>query len=482
MKKRTLLLGFAALTISAASFAGTPDKMQVWLKDGEPKIFDIDQVDSVTFGTYKNPEITLLTENFMPPKFAQPNPLVVNEQEQAFIRANNEFAQKCYQIVRKLPKKQMTDGEAQPRPVHFFSPASLNFALGFCANGATEKGAKEITDALGFRTENALEDMNNFYQKLYCSLNSNVDSVDIHTANALWADNKNNVLENFLETARDKYYATVRHLNFREDPKGSKDTINKWAALMTNDCIKQISADISKRTRLVLNNACYFNAKWKIPFESCGKRLFYGSVGDPEETEFMRIEYAWMKCAKTDNYNAVSLDYSRNHTSDWEDESSTAYSMIVVLPKEGLSLDELLPTLQWDSIPLQYQSCEIRMPKIKVKGGYNLNDTTPELNVINSMGIKDIYESFPNAIELYPGDNPYAVSNVIQDYFLRVDELGTEAAAVTTVEVVETTGMPPAPYVDMFCNRPFAFAIRENATGLILFMGEYDFVPQEEGN
>jgi serpin B len=71
---------------------------------------------------------------------------------------------------------------------------------------------------------------------------------------------------------------------------------------------------------------------------------------------------------------------------------------------------------------------------------------------------------------------------VIQDYFLRVDELGTEAAAVTTVEVVETTGMPPAPYVDMFCNRPFAFAIRENATGLILFMGEYDFVPQEEGN
>ena len=156
--------------------------------------------------------------------------------------------------------------------------------------------------------------------------------------------------------------------------------------------------------------------------------------------------------------------------------------MIVVLPKEGLSLDELLPTLQWDSIPLQYHSCEIRMPKIKVKGGYNLNDTTPELNVINSMGIKDIYESFPNAIELYPGDNPYAVSNVIQDYFLRVDELGTEAAAVTTVEVVETTGMPPAPYVDMFCNRPFAFAIRENATGLILFIGEYDFVPQEEGN
>ena len=121
------------------------------------------------------------------------------------------------------------------------------------------------------------------------------------------------------------------------------------------------------------------------------------------------------------------------------------------------------------------------MPKIKVKGGYNLNDTTPGLNVINSMGIEDIYNSFPNAIELYQGDNPYAVSNVIQDYFLRVDELGTEAAAVTTVEVEETTGMYD-PNFSMFCTHPFAFAIRENATGLILFMGEYDFVPQEEGN
>lgn len=481
MKKRTLLLGFAALTISAASFAGTPDKMQVWLKDGEPKIFDIDQVDSVTFGTYKNPEITPLTENFMPPKFAQPIPLVVNEQEQTFIRANNEFAQKCYQIVRKLPKKQMTDGEAQPRPVHFFSPVSLNFALGFCANGATEEGAKEITDALGFRTENALEDMNNFYQKLYCSLNSNVDNVDIHTANALWADNKNNVLENFLETARDKYYATVRHLNFREDPDGSKDTINKWAALMTNDCIKNISVDIDTWTRLVLNNACYFNAKWKIPFEPYGKSLFYGSVGDPEETEFMEIKLQKLKCAETDNYDAVSLDYSSGEEIEWGDESPTTYSMIVVLPKEGHSLDELLPTFQWDSIPFEYKACQIFMPKIKVKGGYNLNDTTPGLNVINSMGINNIYSSFPNAIEFYPGDNPYAVSNVIQDYFLRVDELGTEAAAVTTVEVEETTGMYD-PNFSMFCTHPFAFAIRENATGLILFMGEYDFVPQEEGN
>ncbi|MBP5482247.1 MAG: hypothetical protein J6Y22_10905, partial [Paludibacteraceae bacterium] len=66
MKKRTLLLGFAALTFCAASFAGTPNNMQVWLKNGEQKAFDINEVDSVTFGV--TPQITYesLTENTMP--------------------------------------------------------------------------------------------------------------------------------------------------------------------------------------------------------------------------------------------------------------------------------------------------------------------------------------------------------------------------------------------------------------------------------
>ncbi|MBO4805142.1 MAG: hypothetical protein J5554_03810 [Paludibacteraceae bacterium] len=72
MKKRTLLLGFAALTLSAASFAETPNSMLVWLKNGEQKSFYINEVDSVTFGTYKIPDFLPLTENFMPPKFAQP--------------------------------------------------------------------------------------------------------------------------------------------------------------------------------------------------------------------------------------------------------------------------------------------------------------------------------------------------------------------------------------------------------------------------
>ena len=161
MGKRTLLIEFAALALSLASFAGTPDNMQVWLKNGEQRVFDINQVDSVTFGVTQQQEYQPLTENTLPPTFAAPNPLKLSEQELAYVKSTNEFGKKCYNILRTTQ-----DADGNPMAVYFFSPISLNIALGFCANGATDEGIKEVTDALGFHSANALDDMNNFFQKI----------------------------------------------------------------------------------------------------------------------------------------------------------------------------------------------------------------------------------------------------------------------------------------------------------------------------
>ena len=48
------------MATSLTSFAGTPDNMQVWLKNGEHSVFDISQVDSVTFGVDQQQEHNLL--------------------------------------------------------------------------------------------------------------------------------------------------------------------------------------------------------------------------------------------------------------------------------------------------------------------------------------------------------------------------------------------------------------------------------------
>lgn len=59
------------------------------------------------------------------------------------------------------------------------------------------------------------------------------------------------------------------------------------------------------------------------------------------------------------------------------------------------------------------------------------------------------------------------------DAFVAVDEVGTEAAAVTTVGV-GVTSLPPSFRVD----RPFLFMIRERLSGTIVFVGRMARVPE----
>ena len=64
------------------------------------------------------------------------------------------------------------------------------------------------------------------------------------------------------------------------------------------------------------------------------------------------------------------------------------------------------------------------------------------------------------------------VGFVMHKAFVKVDEEGTEAAAVTNTGI-RVTSMPPGFYV----NRPFVFAIRERLSGTILFVGKIARIP-----
>jgi serpin B len=143
--------------------------------------------------------------------------------------------------------------------------------------------------------------------------------------------------------------------------------------------------------------------------------------------------------------------------------------MVIVLPKSEHDLNEVLPSIQWDSIPFERMTGSIYMPTFKANGGYDL-----ERLLKDYLGIRTIFETYPNAVL----EENIFISQVRQDYFINVNEEGTEAAAVTSIVASQWGGSGRS--FNMYCNRPFAFAIRENKTGLILFMGEYKSVPKAE--
>ncbi len=61
------------------------------------------------------------------------------------------------------------------------------------------------------------------------------------------------------------------------------------------------------------------------------------------------------------------------------------------------------------------------------------------------------------------------ISRIIHSTYCDVNEKGTEAAAVTIIEMKEMA-LPENPV--FYANRPFIFVIREKSTGVILFMGK----------
>jgi len=74
----------------------------------------------------------------------------------------------------------------------------------------------------------------------------------------------------------------------------------------------------------------------------------------------------------------------------------------------------------------------------------------------------------------FSGINPIEdllISKVLHHSFLEVNEEGTEAAAVTVVDVAVTSAPVEPEIIPFVVNKPFLFAIHERSTGAILFMG-----------
>ena len=98
---------------------------------------------------------------------------------------------------------------------------------------------------------------------------------------------------------------------------------------------------------------------------------------------------------------------------------------------------------------------------------FTFSTATPLKNVLSIMGMPDAFGGTADFSGIDGAPDLY-VSEVIHQAMIAVDEKGTEAAAATAV-VVETTSAVFGE--NLTVDRPFLFAIRDEATGTILFLG-----------
>ena len=337
------------------------------------------------------------------------------------------------------------------------SPSSIAIALAMAGNGTEGKTKEELIEALELNELDSAA-IDNSYQKLMETLKTADPGVKIAIANSLWANQKVTLKEQFVNNAKGFYQAQVSSLNFADFQ--TKNKINNWVAQNTANKIPEIVDSVSPQDVLYLINAIYFKGIWtnKFDLNTTTDRPFYRDSNSSSPHPMMN-QTGKYRYHENDNFQAVRLPYGEQEE----------LGMYIFLPGEDSSLTEfnqLLNGTNWQEwiSQMRSRSGKIAIPRFK------LEYETDLIQFLSKLGIERVFA--PNLADFSAmTDIPVAINKVKHKTFIEVNEEGTEAAAVTSIGIRITSAIREDPPFKMNVNRPFFFAIRDDITETILFMG-----------
>ena len=375
-------------------------------------------------------------------------PRALTSGEATVVAASNTFG---FNLLRELDRSRADSNI-------FMSPLSASMALGMTMNGAGGQTFDEMRAALAFGDASSA-DINAAYRSLIDMLRSLDRTVDFRIANSIWYRAGFPFEPAFLDESRQFFDARVAALDFASAT--AAPTINDWVNASTNGKIDRIvDGPISDDVVMYLINAIYFNGTWTTRFDRRQTRPEpFNTIDGTIAPIAMMRRTDTVRVAETATAQIVDLTYGGD-----------AFAMTILLPKPGHSITDAVASLDgssWQSAVagLTSRSIELQMPKFTLRWEALLNDPLETLGMRRAFqgGLADFSRMSRSA-----GDRLY-ISRVKQKAFVDVHEEGTEAAAVTSVEIRVTCACGPQV---IRIDRPFVFAIRERLSGTILFLGK----------
>ena len=338
----------------------------------------------------------------------------------------------------------------------FYSPCSVLLCLMMAWEGARGQTREAMARVLEIA-----EDPECCHRFLRSTLTASGPGVELSIANSLWCDEQARIVPAFLITAREKYAADVVSLPFRSPETVLR--INAWVAEKTRGKIGSIVEKLDPLELLLALNAVYFKGMWEEPFEKSRTHdeLFFAFRKRTVKIPLMRRfdEYFYHEESA---FQAVRLPYQGRRV-----------GMYIFLPSKKSSLPAFLRTLtssQWARWMRSFALREgtVALPRFKFEHQVEL------VPVLTNLGMSDACDPSRAQFDgIAPSPPPLYIGGVIHRALVEVNEEGTEAAAVTVMRMVAlSVKPPPRPRVfEMIVDRPFFFAIRDDQSNMILFMG-----------
>jgi len=363
----------------------------------------------------------------------------VQSEQGVLTRGNADFAVQLY--------RELSTDEGNL----FFSPYSISSALAMTYAGARGNTAKEMAGVLHFNLGQT--ELHSAFKNLSKELTATArkSGQKLNIANALVLTG-GNVSGDFKSILKGNYDAEIF--------SGGLDVVNGWVRKKTEGKIEQILEELSPNTVCVLLNAIYFKGVWERQFQKGSTRnaFFHLSAGKKANIPFMYQKNDF-KIIIDNDFQALAIPYKGKDL-----------SMVIVLPKavDGLATLEKQLTGQnlgkWlDKLDNQEnQRVKVYLPKFKLETKYDL------VSPFQKMGMKDAFGQAADFTGMGWKKGDLWISQIKHRAFVDVNEEGTEAAAVTAVEM-ETKSMDLSP--TFRADHPFFFIIRDNRSGSVVFMG-----------
>ncbi|MGQ9622236.1 MAG: serpin family protein [Candidatus Caldatribacteriaceae bacterium] len=341
----------------------------------------------------------------------------------------------------------------------FLSPVSVELALSMAASGARGETQREMYTALGF-SPLSREEVNTGNLALLRALKISGSGVTLSLANSLWAREEIDFFPEYLETVRHFYEAEARIVDFASPQ--TIPLINQWVKEKTQGAIKDIISRLPDNTILVLLNATYFKGKWKTSFDPAKTQSlpFFSEGGGQKEVPMMWQEGSF-SYLETESLQVVRLPYAQE-----------CFGMYIFLPKEREGVDALLGELDMSTLEgyiaaLAEKEGEVYLPRFRVTFEKTLNED------LKTLGVEKAFDperaDFGDMLPVSPEANAY-ISEVKHKSLLEVNEEGTVAAGATSVIIGLTSVSPDYRFV-MRVDHPFLVGIRDETTGVFLFLG-----------
>ena len=341
---------------------------------------------------------------------------------------------------------------------YIISPLSMQFLLGMVLDGAQTQTADEICTVLGYGAGEKA-DVDKYSLSMLEQLPNLDKKTKLNIANALFADKGFPVLDSYKTNVSKYYKAEIANLDFSKSADALK-TINGWASRNTNKMIPSVLDDISTDIPVYLMNALYFKGVWKNQFskKSTSEETFTDEAGNASKVKMMKMSDKTFAYTENDVFQAVSMPYGNG-----------AYSMIAVLPRTGYKVADVIDFLKktsWQDFRsnMFYPKVDLWFPRFETKYHIKLND------ILSAMGMPSAF-SPANADFSALSSIPLYLYFVQQDAIIKVDEEGTEAAAVSVAAFGKMAA--GGPEFTFHADHPFLYLITESSTGAILFAGKF---------